>query len=97
MKQLLNYRKQIDEIDDQIAKLIAKRFAITTKVGEYKSDNNLESVDKEREKEIYKKLTKLAEENKLNKDLLIKIQELIIAEVVKNHEKIKQNNLRKNI
>lgn len=43
------YRKQIDEIDEQLVKLLADRFKVTQKVGEYKKLNNLRAVDPDRE------------------------------------------------
>ncbi len=49
---LNKYRKQIDKIDKKIIKLFEKRMDIARHVGEYKKEQNIEILDKEREKEI---------------------------------------------
>ncbi|PIP63223.1 3-deoxy-7-phosphoheptulonate synthase, partial [Candidatus Roizmanbacteria bacterium CG22_combo_CG10-13_8_21_14_all_34_12] len=41
-------RKQIDEIDEQIVNLLAKRMQVVEKVGQYKKENNLPPLDNSR-------------------------------------------------
>lgn len=45
-------RKEIDSIDAEILKLLAKRLEICKRLGEYKKKNHLPIQNKEREKEI---------------------------------------------
>ncbi len=47
-------RKQIDEIDNSIVILLAKRMEIVKKVGKLKKVNNLPPLDNKRWKEIIK-------------------------------------------
>ena len=44
------FRKEIDEIDSEIARLLEERFEICSEIGEFKSKYNIETVDKSREK-----------------------------------------------
>ena len=89
MKTLQNFRKEIDVVDSDICKLIAKRFAITHKVGIYKSKNNIKAEDKKREAEIMEVLDKKAMKLKINSIMLRKIFKIIIKEAKKNHKKIR--------
>ncbi|MDR1447390.1 MAG: chorismate mutase [Candidatus Ancillula sp.] len=60
-RELDELRILIDEVDDQILSLLARRFALTTEVGYYKAQNNLEPLNTTREAKQYKRLEKLAE------------------------------------
>lgn len=51
-------RKQIDQIDEQILTLFARRFSLVKKIGEYKKNNNMQVLDKNREGEKLQKLIK---------------------------------------
>lgn len=48
-------RNKIDKIDEKILKLMAERFEVTEKIGLYKKQNSLKTVDKNREKEMLTK------------------------------------------
>jgi chorismate mutase len=85
MKTLQEFRKEIDQIDADICKLIARRFAITHQVGIYKLKNNLQPQDKKREMEIMEELGKKAQKLKINPVMLQKIFKIIIAKTKKNH------------
>lgn len=50
------FRKEIDKIDSEIARLLEKRFEICSEIGDFKSKNNIETEDKSREKEIFEKI-----------------------------------------
>ena len=47
-------RAEIDDIDNQIVELLAKRLEICKKLGRYKKKNNVPIQNKEREKQIIK-------------------------------------------
>ena len=54
---LKELRKQIDVIDDQIAKLYAERMEISKNVAITKKENNIQLENKDREKEILDRVT----------------------------------------
>ena len=61
MRDLLELRDEIDEIDDQIVKLYEKRMKIAEEVAEYKIHTGKKVFDKKREDEKLAKLTAKAE------------------------------------
>ena len=50
MKDLLDIRKDIDKIDEQIVKLYEERMKLTSDVAEYKINTGKQVFDKERER-----------------------------------------------
>lgn len=72
---LKELRKEVDNIDDELIKLLEKRFEITKKIGEYKALQQIEVLDKNREYEILKKI----KNNKLEyEDEIIEIFECLM-------------------
>ena len=49
------YRKEIDNIDKKIVELFEQRMEVSSKIGNYKKQNNLKILNKEREKEVIEK------------------------------------------
>ncbi len=45
-------RKEIDDVDNQILKLLEKRFQVCGEIGKYKKEQGLQIEDLEREKQI---------------------------------------------
>jgi len=82
-------RDQIDTIDEDIVALIAKRFEITSTIGNIKQQLKLKSISSERELQQFNKLKLLANKQNLSYELLQKIFRHIIDEVVQNHNAIK--------
>ena len=83
MKNIDNLRHELDVLDDEIMKLLEKRFEVSKKIGNLKaSSSSLNISNREREREILNKcnpyinkesLEKVYEEVfKLSKDLQIK-------------------------
>ena len=48
---LMEYRKQIDNIDERFVKLFCERMDIAAKIADYKKENNLPILDTRRERE----------------------------------------------
>lgn len=90
MENLKDLRKQIDKVNQKLIRVLAERFRITQKIGEYKRKHNLPPLDKEREKQILEKNRILAEKLGLDPELVEQIFKLIFKKVRKNHKK--QNN-----
>ena len=56
---LENWRKRIDELDDQLLEIISQRMQMSRKIGKHKKENNLPFLDtKRRSKVINKNLSK---------------------------------------
>ena len=57
-KNINDFRKNIDDIDNKIMELLIKRFSICSKIGEVKNINKLTIDDKNRENQIVDRLSK---------------------------------------
>ncbi len=73
MNKLDDWRKQIDRVDASIIKLLAKRFSIVEKIGKYKKENQLSSLDKHRWDMLLTENLNLAKSHNLSKDFIKKL------------------------
>jgi chorismate mutase-like protein len=53
-------RNEIDELDSQVLKLVARRIELVLKIGEYKRERGLPVYDAERERMVLHRLMQLA-------------------------------------
>ena len=74
-KELLELRKKIDKIDDEVFSLLEKRYKVVKEVGDYKKKKNLPVIASDREKEI---IEKRIEKSSLGSDFIKKYYRLII-------------------
>jgi chorismate mutase len=88
-EQLLEIREKIDAVDRKLVLLLAERFALTNRVGHLKARNQLQAVDPDREARKLEALRALSREHDLNPDLVADLFTQIMAEVVKNHRRIR--------
>ncbi|SRR5690554_6865748 len=84
---LESYRASIDNIDAAIIHLLAERFKITRKVGEYKRVHQLPPADPAREEAQIARLRALAREADLDPEFGEAVIRFIISEVIRHHEK----------
>ncbi len=75
--ELEEYRKQIDEIDENIENLLDKRLKLCKEIGDYKKENNLEVLDQNREDAI---LSKIDNSNLEHKEAIKEIYKEIFDE-----------------
>jgi chorismate mutase len=83
--ELLVLRDKIDSLDEEIVATLAKRFAVTSAVGQLKAELQLNSVDSVREQEKLDRLKALADNESLNSEFILELFQKIFDEVVKNH------------
>ncbi len=57
---LTELRKKIDQIDDEILNLFLKRMEISSHVADFKKTNGISTMQKEREREILQRISKMA-------------------------------------
>ena len=85
-------RIEVDNANKEIIKAISKRFLATREIDKLKAKENLSSVDRNRENIVIKNVRLSAKQNNLNEDMIEKIFRIIMIEVVKEHNKLKENN-----
>ncbi len=76
-------RSQVDEVDQQILEMLAKRLAIISEIGTYKKENNTTILQPERWFEILKSRKELGEELNLNPDFIDHLLKIIHKESVR--------------
>ena len=82
------FRKEIDKIDSEIARLLEKRFEICSEIGDFKSKNNIETEDKSREKEIFEKIERT---DLKYRDNIKEVESKILLESKKIQDNLKWN------
>lgn len=70
---LNNYRKEIDEIDDELLNLISKRMKISEKIGEFKKEHNVTVLQMDRWKSVL--------EDHINKGVNLGLNEQSVKEI----------------
>ncbi|MDD1754624.1 MAG: chorismate mutase [Methanothrix sp.] len=84
---LAEHRKEIEEIDEKIIKLIDQRIEVSKKIFEAKRAENRPISDPEREKQVLGKATDLATELNLDAGAVRDIFEILIRmSVQKQHD-----------
>ena len=89
--ELKKVRKNIDEIDSKIIKLISDRFQEIHKVTKLK-DNHDQIIDHERITHILKTVQTKAKKNKIDHEIVTRIWQIFIQEAIKlEYSKIKKS------
>ena len=70
-------RKEIDVIDEKLVDLLARRIEIVKKIGEFKKQNNLPVLDKNRFAKVLEKVEKTAIQQGLSPDFVKELYEVI--------------------
>ena len=88
--ELNKVRKNIDNIDNEIIKLISSRFKEIHKVTKLK-DNQDQIIDHERITHILKSVQSKAKKNKIDHEIITRIWQIFIQEAIKlEYSKIKK-------
>ena len=85
-------RASIDNLDAALVHLLAERFRCTQEVGELKARAGMPPADPDRERFQIQRLRALADSSGLDPRFAEKFLNLVIDEVIRNHESIKRSN-----
>ncbi len=83
MKKLIAWRQQIDQIDQKILKLLAKRFFVVAQIGQFKKKKHLPAFDPKRWREVVKTRVLAGQKLGLSKSFIKKIYEVIHQQSLK--------------
>ncbi|WP_299819261.1 bifunctional 3-deoxy-7-phosphoheptulonate synthase/chorismate mutase type II [uncultured Pontibacter sp.] len=81
-------RLQIDAADHDIIAALAKRMALVEQIGEYKKQNNVQVLQLERWKEIFRSRAEWAEEAGITPDFVAELYKLIHVESIRKQTQI---------
>lgn len=96
MSELDGYRKKIDEIDKEMTRLFEERMDTVIKVGEYKKQNNLPVLNKEREKEVLEKNVGYLKNRDYSEELKVFFNALMNIAKELEHKKMKDKSSENN-
>ena len=83
ISRLEDLRDQIDELDDQIVRLLADRMRVARLIGEYKFHHEIAVLQPERWEEVIRTRTAIGlDNNKLNKEFILKLYNIIHEESI---------------
>ncbi|MGG5823662.1 chorismate mutase [Falsiroseomonas sp. HW251] len=94
-EELQGLRQSIDNIDAALVHMLAERFRATRQVGILKASRSLPAVDRSREEGQVARLRQLAAASGLDPDFTEAFIRMVIAEVVRQHERIAAEHARK--
>ena len=72
-KTLEELRKEIDSADEDLLKILSKRFDIVREIGKLKKEKNIPPLDQKRWDEVIKKIIQKAKKHNLPEQLIIKL------------------------
>lgn len=81
---LEDLRSRINEIDEDLIELVAKRMGIAEEIGDYKKENNITILQPERWEEIKNLQIFAADKNELSRKFIIKYLEAIHQESIRH-------------
>lgn len=85
---LVDLRTQLDVIDEELIRILAKRFQVTHEIGLYKLEQKLQARDPSREDSKLQDIARQARLLGLEPDFAQSMMKLVMAEVVKNHKSL---------
>ena len=88
--ELQRLRSSIDNLDAALVHLLAERFKCTQEVGRLKARSGMPPADPAREAFQIERLRTLAHDSGLDPQFAEKFLNLVIDEVIRNHQRIKQ-------
>ena len=88
---LKGHRESIDRLDSILVYTLGERFKHTQAVGELKATHDLPASDPAREEKQIARLEELAGKANLDPEFAKKFLTFIISEVIRHHEKIKND------
>ncbi|MEU5522117.1 chorismate mutase [Streptomyces sp. NPDC052079] len=91
-EELTRLRDSIDNIDAAVIHMLAERFKCTQQVGRLKAEHRLPPADPDREARQIARLRALASDARLDPAFAEKFLNFIIAEVIRHHERIADDN-----
>lgn len=72
-KTLEDLRKEIDEIDHEILKILVKRVDVVKQIGELKNEQNMPVLDEERKEKVLESITERAKIFHLSEEFVKKL------------------------
>lgn len=86
-KQLEEWRKEIDKLDQELIELLEKRFELSKKIGEFKHTNKLPIIDEKRYQELLDNVTSYGKTHRIDTEFIKIIFSIIHDQSIKLQKK----------
>ena len=90
-EEMKHFRKQIDDIDVEIAKLLGERYSIVARVAKHKKANGIPSVLQDRIDEVVENARRLGAEYNVDQDLMETLYRAIIKRACEYEDTVIDN------
>jgi chorismate mutase len=95
-KRLQTVRNSINEIDEKIIELMAKRTQLAPEIATLKFSLDMDIMDSSREKDVYAKTREISEKYGFDSEIAVKVMKILIEQnkelQIKQFEKLKSEN-----
>ena len=88
MEKLLIFRKELDDIDDNLMEILGRRFAVCREVARYKAEVNIPMMQPGRVAEVKRRAGERALSAGLSEEFGLKLYELIVSEACRVEDEI---------
>jgi 4-amino-4-deoxychorismate mutase len=88
MDKLSTFRKELDNLDEQLMTLLGRRFDICRQVAEYKAEMNIPMMQPARVVEVKQRAAKRAASIGVNEKFAVDLYDLIISEACRMEDEI---------
>lgn len=77
-EELLAMRREIDDLDQALVDVLAKRYDVVRRVGEFKTEHNMDAVQPIRAQAVKDRAIDLGEASGLDREFMRKLYDLVI-------------------
>ena len=88
MDALLNFRRELNSVDEQIIRLLGRRYEICRAVGHYKRQHDIPMMQPGRVAEVKERCARMARENHVNPEFAVRLFGMIIDEACRMEDEI---------
>jgi len=88
MDTLLDFRRELNSVDEQIVRLLGRRYEICRAVGVYKREHDIPMMQPGRVAEVKERCARMAREHHVDADFAVRLFAMIIDEACRMEDEI---------
>lgn len=88
MATLTDFRRELNSVDEQIVRLLGRRFAICCAVGHYKREHGIPMMQPGRVAEVKERCARMAREHHVDAEFAVRLFAMIIDEACRMEDEI---------
>jgi 4-amino-4-deoxychorismate mutase len=88
MDPIMDFRRELNSVDEQIMQLLGRRYEICRAVGEYKREHNVPMMQPARVTEVKERCARMASQHNISPDFARRLFGMIIEEACRLEDEI---------